>query len=316
MGTVISNHIWKMLGPTLCLMLFPLAISCLHVTESPVTCASNNTACDLHGCEFITFFGPDGFPLRDICQLSHSCDETLSCTECISETKRCYNVCSKNIIGAVDENLLDIVPNIGTEGECRELCRDKSGCEYYTYYLETDPNYGTCFHLKSLEPPVQDCPSCVTGPKQCDGPADCSFHYEGHNHTHLMFTEPGVDITFSTSGGSYFTDTECQIRVLAVGGGGLGYHGGGGSGYIQYNTRTISGPALISVMVGDHGEASTFFMGNTGWRLRAEHGQDGGNNWGGDGYSGGAGFGTCNGGSAGSEGECGNAVGSGTGEDV
>merc|ERR1712179_626908 len=112
MGTVISNHIWKMLGPTLCLMLFPLAISCLHVTESPVTCASNNTACDLHGdgfidfftgvediaecreicnnvdgCEFITFFGPDGFPLRDICQLFHSCDETLSCTECISETK-------------------------------------------------------------------------------------------------------------------------------------------------------------------------------------------------------------------------------------
>merc|ERR1712013_649374 len=171
-------------------------------------------------------------------------------------------------------------------------CSEKSGCEYYTYYyLESEPYYETCVLLSSLQPPVQDCPSFVTGPLHCDQPADCSFLYNGHNHTHLIFTEPGVNITFSTIGGSYFT--ECQLRVLAVGGGGksgndAGYvGGGGGSGYIQYHTQTIlsGSPAQISVMVGNHGEASTINM-VTGDTIQADPGQDGyydGEDHGGDG---------------------------------
>ena len=87
----------------------------------------------------LLYYGGDGFPLRNICQLFHSCEETLMCTECVSETKGCYNFCSKNIIGAIDDNMLDFIPNIGTERDCRELCGDRSGCEYYTFYLETDP---------------------------------------------------------------------------------------------------------------------------------------------------------------------------------
>ena len=147
------------MGPSLSLMLFfPLAISCLSVIESPIRCASNNTACDVHGnnlidsftgiesivgcrqlcddadeCEFLTYYGGNGFPLKYICQLFNSCDETLSCSECVSETKGCNSLCSKNIVGAIGENMLDFIPNIESEGECRELCGEKSGCEYYTY---------------------------------------------------------------------------------------------------------------------------------------------------------------------------------------
>merc|ERR1719153_1283734 len=253
-------------------LLLPLGISCLNVTESPMKCFSNNTACDFQGDGLIDSYPP---------------------------------LCSRKIIGAINDNLLDFIPNIESEGDCRDLCSEKFGCQYYTYYY-----LKSCFLLSSLKPPIQDCPSCVTGPLHCDQPADCSFLYDGHNHTHLIFTEPGVNITFSTSGGSYFS--ECQLRVLAVGGGGDGYYacgggsGGGGSGYIRYNTQTISG-SQISVMVGDHDQASTAINMDTGDTVLARPGGlPGGNHYvgfhGGDGYSGGGGRCYCNGGSVGGDG--------------
>jgi len=169
--------------------------------------------------------------------------------------------------------------------------------------------------LNVIESPVK----CASNNTACDNqPADCSFLYDGHNHTHLIFTKPGVNITFSASG------SNCEVRALAVGGGGSGYGisntgFGGGSGYIKYYTQPIPGPAKISVMVGDHGEASTIYM-ETGDIVRAEHGQDAhhdGGLSGGDGYSGGGGYGDCRGGSDGSDGECSmDGAGSGTGEDV
>jgi len=324
------------MGPFLSLLFFPVAITCVHVSEPPLTCSFNNEACAIHGdslidsfndieniaecrrlcydvddCEFITYYGSNGYPFRNICQLFMSCDETLSCTECISETKGCYNICSKNIIGAVDDNMLDIIPDIGNEGDCWDLCGKTSGCEFYTFYLEDNPYHGTCVLLSSLQPPLQDCPTCVTGPRHCDGPGLCQFLYDGKTETHLMFTEPGVNISFSTTSGSFFT--ECQLRVLAVGGGAKGGYGGGGSGYIQYHTQTISdSKTQIIVVVGDHDQASTINIDN-GDTVVAAAGR------GVDGYSGGGGgkesYDGCYGGSAGGDGECSNG-GSGTGEDI
>jgi len=330
-----------MLGPciSIWLLFFPMSISCLHVTKSPVTCASNQTACDLHSglissfseieniaecrqlcydvhdCEFITFYGGNGFPYRNICQLFNSCDETLPCTECVSETKGCYKICSRNIIGAIDDNMLDIIPNIGTEVDCWELCGDKSGCEYYTYTLEDDPYYGTCSLLSYLQTPTQDCPTCVTGPRYCDGSSGCSFLYDGDNQTHRMFTQAGGSISLTITGSwcSLF-----QLRVLAVGGGGNGWNGGGGggggggSGYIKYYNEVIRGSQTkIDLTVGDHIRDSTIII-NPGDTVVAAAGHSDG----GDGYSGGGGnYGGCNGGSAGGNGECANG-GSGTGEDI
>ena len=125
----------------------------------------------------------------------------------------------------------------------------------------------------------------------------------------MIFKEPWVNITFYTGGGSHFT--ECELRVLAVGGGGYGGDGGGGSGYIQYHTQTLSdSQTLITLFVGDHGEASTINI-NPGRILVAPAGQPDG----GDGYSGGGEHGACHGGSGGGAGECGDG-GRGTGEDI
>ena len=157
--SVILNISFRML---LFFILLPLGISCLNVIESPVKCASNNTACDVQGdglidsfagvdgiaqcreicyadedCGFITYYGKEGFPLRNFCEIFKACDTTLPCSKCVSETRGCYQLCSQNIIGVIADNFLDLIPNIGTEWDCRELCAEKSGCEYYTYYLET-----------------------------------------------------------------------------------------------------------------------------------------------------------------------------------
>merc|ERR1712013_135877 len=243
-------------------------------------------------CEFITYYGANGFPLGNFCEIFKKCEKTLSCSDCTSETKGCYKLCSKNIIGAINENFLEMIPDIESEDGCRELCRNEPGCEYYTFYLEDDPYYGTCFLLSSLQPPIQDCPTCVTGPRNCDGPADCSFLYDGVSQTHLMFTMPGG---YGYNGGSN--------------------GGGGGSGYIQYHTQPLLSETEISISVGDHDEESTINI-NNGDNLVASAGDRGSRDGGGGaGYSGGGGHGSCNGGSHGGDGECSDG-GSGTGEDI
>ena len=50
-------------------------------------------------CEFITYFGDDGFPLVHFCQLYSSCEQVAECTGCVSETKGCFYACSDNIVG-------------------------------------------------------------------------------------------------------------------------------------------------------------------------------------------------------------------------
>ena len=60
---------------------------------------------------------------------------------------------------------------------------------------------------------------------------DCGgFLYDGNFYTHYKFKDPGVQIELLVNTA---IDANCQLRVLAVGGGGRGYSGGGGSGYIQ-----------------------------------------------------------------------------------
>ena len=207
--------------------------------------------------------------------------------------------------------MLDFIPDIGSERDCKQLCREKAGCEIYTFYLEDDPYHGSCLLLSSLQQPIQDCPSCVTGPSQCDAAADCRFSiYYQPDTTYLMFKNIGRNDTLTTNGGSYFA--ECELRVLAVGGGGYGAapgkgYGGGGSGFIQYYTQTYRHKTEISLIVGDHDEASTININTADDTLVASAGQYGGSIYGGDGYSGGGGGGSnaYNGGSDGGDGEVG-----------
>jgi len=164
-------------------------------SESPVTCYSNNTACEAHednlldtvggvlsiedcrllcydndDCGFITYFGMDSFPLRGICQLFLSCDTVHPCSNCVSETRECYRTCGTNYSGRISENLLDAIPDVGQEVDCKSLCLSNKECTFYTYFLATDINSPFwCFLLSGIEEPIESCENCVTGPANCDG---------------------------------------------------------------------------------------------------------------------------------------------------
>jgi len=166
-------------------------------TESPVTCHSNNTACEAHeneldtvggvlsiedcrllcydnaDCGFITYFGVDSFPLREICQLFLSCDTVQPCSNCVSETRECYRTCGTNYSGAIDENLLEAITDVGKEVDCQSLCQANTECTFYTYFFATDVNAPLfCFVLSHIEEPIETCENCVTGPANCDVPAE------------------------------------------------------------------------------------------------------------------------------------------------
>ena len=74
-----------------------------------------------------------------------------------------------------------------------------------------------------------------------------------------IFTQPGVEVELS----SLSVQTPCQLRVLAVGGGGNGALGGGGSGYVQYFSQTLtSTPSKIKLTVGDKVRDENGIFGN------------------------------------------------------
>ena len=149
-------------------------------------------------------------------------------------------------------------------------------------------------------------------PVECKNFDDCGFFYNGKEENHMMFTETGTEFELTTKGVSIST---CQLRILAVGGGGRGDFEGGGSGYIQYVTQILtSSPIYIKLIVGDkRKESHVTIAGNT---IRALPGKDE-TEYGGDGFSGGGGGQSerCNGGTNGGDGECSNR-GRGTGEDI
>jgi len=327
------------------MFLFPAAISAVSFQDSPVECQSNNTACDNHGdnlieslpgietlwecrelcsdnpnygCEFLTYFGDSAFPFKNFCQLFRSCETTVDCTGCVTEVRGCFGSCSNNVIGAIEDNFVDYITNLPSESACINECRKRSSCNFYTFYLEDDPNSGACVLLSSIIEPLAECPTCVTGPVECDNFDDCGFFYNGKQENHMMFTQPGTEIELSTKGVSIST---CELRILAVGGGGngYGYKDGGGSGYIQYVTQTLSSsPTFIKFIVGDEQkESNVTIAGNTIRALPGTHIKSDGNGGyrGGDGFSGGGPDEPCNGGTNGGDGECING-GKGTGEDI
>ena len=131
-----------------------------------------------------------------------------------------------------------------------------------------------------------------------------------------MFTKPGLEINVTTH---TFTSSECQLRVLAIGGGGEGYTGGGGSGYIQFHSETLTAETFISLTVGDKSQSSSVTVNDQNVTAAPGIDYDGTSGKGADGYSGGGGGASpgCDGGTDGSDGDdCTYDGGHGTGDDV
>ena len=173
----------------LCPIIFIASIS----GESPVSCATDNVACDVlddngldsfggvanieecrqlcydnDDCQFITYYGLDSFPFYEVCYLFNSCEETHPCSDCVSETRSCYQTCGTNVVGGIDDNLLESYGGVETEAECRDHCRTISNCSHYTYFLEEDINSNLCVTLSYLIEPLQPCDTCLTGPLECE----------------------------------------------------------------------------------------------------------------------------------------------------
>ena len=129
-----------------------------------------------------------------------------------------------------------------------------------------------------------------------------------------------INVTFSSA-----ASLGCEAKIVAIGGGGRGVHGGGGgSGYVKSKVIDITSTEY-QVSVGECGQES-FVQKNDGQKLiTAQKGKDGQgtrpSNYGGNGYSGGGqgsnngGERSTKGGSNGSDGE-GSYGGTGSGFDI
>ena len=307
----------------LAIFCFQIISSVVGTQDSPIACSSQDIACKVHGdnqlgsyggvanigecrqlcydnneCEFITYYDATGFPFREVCLLFRACEETQPCSDCISETRGCYETCGALVVGPISDNLLQILANVESESKCKQHCGATNNCSFYTYFKREEMNADAkmCILMSSVKEPLQQCDSCVTGPVDCQEYQACSLLYNGESHQHLMVTDPGLNIVVTVP--HVFG---CQMRVLAIGSGGRGGISGGGSGYIQYQSVFLNRDTLISLNVGERGEASTIMI--NGQIIEASSGHDGGNGNGGDGYSGGGGDVHCNGGSDGGDGE-------------
>jgi len=147
---------------------------------------------------------------------------------------------------------------------------------------------------------------------------NCRLIVDGENVTHAMFTKTGSWVQVKIDPPT----ADCDMKILAIGGGGDAWGAGGGSGYISYTTRTIS-TEEIRIYVGNQRQHTVVTLNDD--EVRAEPGESGGDNNGGSGYSGGGAYcgstDGCNGGYNGGDGEDGpedrgGRGGRGTGEDV
>ena len=123
--------------------------------SAPVTCSSESVECEYNStnlidiviqvptlaecrqlckdeeqCEFITYYGDTASPVSHLCMLFRSCDATNTCSSCVSENIGCYEMCGTNVLGHMDENLLDVVPDILTEVDCKQECVAAANCSW------------------------------------------------------------------------------------------------------------------------------------------------------------------------------------------
>ena len=268
--------------------------------------------CDDHQeCDFITFFNGSANPFSNVCLMFNTCDSTIECNNCITQTMECYRTCGLNVVGHMDKNIIDMIPNITSGVDCKKLCLESDNCNFYTYYSKEDNQYHElCILLTELLPPVEPSDSASSGPANCTS-SECFFDVKGDRLESLMVNGTSVEVNLTA-----IVFGSCNLTILAVGGGGQGQRGGGGSGYLQYQKISLSTAGLTTLIAetGNGTQASSVTYNGTSIVAKPGHAGNG-SITGGGGYSGGGQGGNFNGGSDGSAGE-GSHGGSGTGEDI
>ena len=261
-------------------------------TVSIINHISTASACralcqDESMCTFATFYGADSFPFSETCVLLSSCQGVHDCVDCSTQDTTCDTMsCTSShpLQSHLGDNLIQFLPDLEDQEDCRAACIAETSCTFFTHYNLSDPALpNSCFLLSSLELPLQPCSSCQTGPRHCG--FTCSFL---------------VDEGVAATGGLLLTSSstvvavglgQCNLTVLAVGGGGHGYNGAaGGSGNVVWRELEVSGSAQLNVTVGGGMETSAVqFKGEE--VIQAMPGGNGAMYQGGRGYSGGGGSG-------------------------
>ena len=279
------------------------------IQESQDTCSNEDVACNNHAsstlgsysgiatldecrqlchvdeeCKFLTYYYEDGVPFYNFCYLLRSCDDTHDCINCVTETRDCSDTtdpvtCGKNVVGGIGDNFLGSFYDVESEEDCQSYCQSTENCRFYTHYSSSD-----CILLDSLIKPLQPCDNCVTGPVDCEEYDECNLIVNGESVKHKMFTETNTKIDVNIP----ITFLGCELKVLIVGGGGRGdsYGAGGGSGYIKYLSKRLVNDTMIDLTVGPS-RSPSFVTINTDEHIIANPGQDGNDENGGSGYSGG-----------------------------
>ena len=247
---------------------------------------------------------------------------------CYSNDSSLDSSCGRNFESQLVDNVIEWIPDVEEELNCKSICLEDAGCLYYTYYdkeNEDDPNL--CILLSDLLSPIQECEHCITSLPNCNDTSyiSCKFSInsdqtllDSHVFTNIFDAISGIYVSFSPS-----ASLGCQATVVAIGGGGsggrseAGCYGGGGSGYVKSDVIDISSKGY-QVLVDIRNDYAQY-----PWIVRKMNGEDILYAWsgetgcrnGGNGYSGGGGYLGGKGGSNGSDGEGSNG-GSGSGFDI
>ena len=114
---------------------------------SPVTCSSNNTACEAHQgntletyfgvpslaecrvlcqnnyqCKFLTYYYEEG-PAKQICFLFSSCEAAGDCENCVSQARHCRTElrCEAPYTGVLQDNIIADIPDVVSVSDCRDI---------------------------------------------------------------------------------------------------------------------------------------------------------------------------------------------------
>jgi len=297
-----------------------------HTVADLPTCAVENEACEPHddnviatvagiaavedckqlctvtiGCNVISHFGPDSSPFQSSCMLLRSCAKLYDCIDCRTEVRDCFDTCHKQIEGKLQDNFLETIYDVEDESTCLLTCTATQGCEYYTYYTSNDTNNSNlCVLLKEILGPFQACEHCSTGMPGCrNNPNVCQFSLGTTGTEGLTYHVFNESSSISFQYEALFAN--CELNILAVGGGGKGgvdetnsanYFGagGGGSGYVQSAVIPLMDNLyLINVGAGQEDSSVETMSGRR--IITAKAGKDSDSLAGGAGYSGGGGGG-------------------------
>ena len=164
----------------------------IHQDRCRILCEDSET------CSHFSYYNGQGFPFTWTCILFDGCNELEECVDCSTSSLACPP-CSTAVEGRIDTNLVQFLPDVMREIDCREACDTEDECRFYNYNGALYPTYpNSCFLLSRLEPPFQKSEHSRVGASDCED--ECVFVMK--------------NVTSSTS--LLLTDTSTVVRSIEL----------------------------------------------------------------------------------------------------